>query len=405
MNVKVEVQGSGQARAYHFENDIMPILSRFGCNSAGCHGNAAGQNGFKLSVFGFDPGADYTSLVKEGRGRRVVHAAPELSLLLAKASGQKPHGGGIRLRADSAEYEVLRGWITAGTPFGEPTAQVTSVRIEPKERILRMLGQQQLRVIARYSDEREVDVTAHARFQSNQEALGSVSAEGLVAVGETPGEIAIMASYMNCVATFRALVPQPQSIVPYPPFPENNFIDGLVLAKLKKLNIAPSELCSDSDYVRRVYLDVIGTLPTADEARRFLKDQRPNSCELLVDAAAATAGVRRLLGAEVGRSFARRSAGPWPQTRLRLLPLDSREHRAEQAVRPVRARALDGGRAARRDRPGELLQGDEEARRDGEPPSRRCCWGCASPARNAIIIPTTAGARPITLACRRSSRR
>ena len=199
----------------------MPILSRFGCNSSGCHGNAEGQNGFKLSVFGFDPPADHTSLLKESRGRRIFYAAPELSLLLTKPSGQTAHGGGIRIRPESPEYELLRGWIAAGTPFGEATApHVASIRVEPKERLMTMKAPQQLRVIARFSDGREVDVTAHARFQANQEAVANVDPDGLVTAGQTPGEAAIMASYMNSVDTFRALVPRPETIAQYPPFPE-----------------------------------------------------------------------------------------------------------------------------------------------------------------------------------------
>jgi hypothetical protein len=282
--VQVEVHGPQAPRVYHFENDIVPLLSRYGCNSAGCHGNSGGQNGFKLSVFGFDAEADYNALVKEARGRRIVPSAPEASLFLAKPSGQLPHGGGIRIQAGSNEYDLIRGWIAAGTPMGDPQAsKVVAIRVEPKERVMRMKGQQQLRVIARHADGREMDVTGHARYQANQEALASVSAEGLVSVTETPGEVAIMASYMNCVDIFRAIVPRSGATAKYPAFPENNFIDGHVISKLKKLNIAPSDLCSDTDYLRRVYLDVIGTLPTAAEARRFLAERRPNKRELLVE--------------------------------------------------------------------------------------------------------------------------
>jgi hypothetical protein len=282
--VQVDIQGTQQPRVFHFENDIVPLLSRYGCNSAGCHGNSGGQNGFKFSVFGFDSEADYNALVKEARGRRVMHSAPEASLFLAKPSGRLPHGGGIRIHVGSDEYELIRGWIAAGTPRGDPLAsKVIAVRVEPKERVMRMKGQQQMRVIARHADGREMDVTGHARYQANQEALASVSAEGLVSVNETPGEVAIMASYMNCVDIFRAVVPRPDVISQYPAFPENNFIDGHVIRKLKKLNVAPSDLCGDTDYLRRIYLDVIGTLPTAGEARRFLGDKRGNKRELIVD--------------------------------------------------------------------------------------------------------------------------
>jgi hypothetical protein len=282
--VDVQVSQSTRRRQFHFENDIVPLFSRFGCNSSGCHGNSLGQNGFKLSVFGFDPTADHAALTKEDRGRRVLYSAPESSLLLRKASGSMPHGGGIRIPADSFEFETIRGWIAAGCPMGDPKApHVIGIRVEPAERQLDMKGQQQLRVIARWSDGREAEVTAHAKFQTNNEGLASVSADGLVSAGQVAGEAAIMTSYMGSVATFRALVPQAEKIANYPNLPENNFIDGLVFKKLKKLNIVPSELANDADYLRRVYLDVIGTLPTSAETRKFLADKSADKRSKLVD--------------------------------------------------------------------------------------------------------------------------
>jgi hypothetical protein len=282
--VDVQVSESARPRQFHFENDIVPLFSRFGCNSSGCHGNSLGQNGFKLSVFGFDPVADHAALTKEDRGRRVLFSSPESSLLLRKASGSMPHGGGIRIPADSFEFETIRGWIAAGCPMGDPKApHVTGIRVEPAERQLDMKGQQQLRVIARWSDGREADVTAHAKFQTNNEGLASVSADGLVSAGQVAGEAAVMASYMGSVATFRALVPRAEKIADYPKLPENNFIDGLVFKKLKKLNIIPSELADDADYLRRVYLDVIGTLPTSAETRKFLADKSGDRRSKLVD--------------------------------------------------------------------------------------------------------------------------
>jgi hypothetical protein len=270
---------------FHFENEIEPLLSRFGCNAAGCHGSAEGQNGFKLSVFGSDAGADYAALVKEGRGRRVLFAAPEHSLLLAKVSGTVAHGGGIRIRRGTAEFEALRQWIAAGAPFGDPAApRVTTIRIEPRQRLMAMKEQQQLRVTARYTDGHEVDVTAHAKYQSNYESLAAVNADGLVTVGEVPGTVAVMASYLGHVDIFQVLVPRPEKIADSAKVAENNFIDTLVLGRLRQLNLEPSALAADAEYLRRVHLDIIGTLPTPAETRRFLVDQRADKRAHLVDA-------------------------------------------------------------------------------------------------------------------------
>jgi hypothetical protein len=296
--VPVSVEGSARPRQFNFGNDITPLLSKFGCNSGGCHGKAEGQNGFKLSVFGFDPAADYAALTKEARGRRVFPAAPEHSLLLGKVGGAVAHGGGLRIPRGSGEYQTLRSWIAAGAPFGSASdPQVAGIRVEPRERLLDMrpsdepkaasprpgFYRQQLRVVARYTDGREADVTAHAKFQSNNDGLASVSPTGLVTAGEVPGEVAVMANFMGAVDVFRAIIPRAERIDHYPALPESHFIDRLVFQKLRKLNILPSELADDAEYLRRVYLDVIGTLPTAEEARRFLGNRRPDKRARLVD--------------------------------------------------------------------------------------------------------------------------
>jgi hypothetical protein len=283
-SVPVRVVGSARPREFHFENDIEPLLGRFGCNSSGCHGKAEGQNGFKLSVFGFDPAADHAALLKEGRGRRVFPAAPERSLLLTKAAGQVAHGGGLRIPAGTEAYETLRAWVAAGAPFGSADVpRVEAIRVEPAERILAVHGQQQLRVIARFTDGREADVTGHARFQSNNEAVAAVAADGLVRSADVPGEATVMAAYLNEVAGFRMLVPRP-SKVEVVKRPAHNFIDPLVDAKLRKLNVTPSDLADDYTFVRRAFLDVIGTLPTPEEVTTFVADKKADKRARLIDA-------------------------------------------------------------------------------------------------------------------------
>jgi hypothetical protein len=282
--VAVTVSGSSGPRAFHFENDILPLLSRYGCNSSGCHGKAEGQNGFKLSVFAFDPAADFSALIKESRGRRIFPAVPDKSLLLTKASGQVAHGGGNRVPVNSEAFETIRDWVAAGAPFGDANApRIASIRIEPSERVLTMHAEQQLRVMATYSDGRVRDVTTQSRFQSNNDAVAVVSAEGIVRTADVPGEAAVMASFLNEVASFRLMLPRPDK-VDFPKLSVNNFIDPLVDAKLKKLNIAPSGPVDDYTFVRRVFLDVIGTLPTPDEVRTFVKDTAKDNRAKLVDA-------------------------------------------------------------------------------------------------------------------------
>jgi hypothetical protein len=284
VRIDVQVRNARSPRRFNFENDVVPILSKFTCNSSGCHGKAEGQNGFKLSVFGFDPPADYDALTKEARGRRVFLASPERSLLLQKSSGGAPHGGGIRIRLGSPEYSTLLAWITVGVPRGDDKdTKVVSLKLTPRERIMTMRAAQQLRAVACYSDGHEEDVTPLAKFQSNNDALAAVNESGLVTVGDVPGQVAVMASYMGAVDVFRAIVPRSERIENYPQLAEHNFIDRLVHAQLRKLNIAPAEVCDDATFLRRAYLDVIGTLPTVAEARAFLADVRADKRQRLVD--------------------------------------------------------------------------------------------------------------------------
>jgi hypothetical protein len=278
------VAAGDEQRPLNFENDIVPILSRFNCNASGCHGKAEGQNGFKLSVFGFDPAADHRALTMEGRGRRVFPASPEQSLVLLKAGGGMPHGGGVRIPPDRPEYETLKAWIAQGCPRGAADApRAVKIEVSPAEREMGIGQSQPLVVMATYSDGKQLDVTRLARFQSNHEGLATVSEEGVVTTGQTPGIVAVMASFADNVGVFRVVIPRAAKIDPFPAVTEHNFIDKHVYKRLAQLQIVPADVCSDAEFLRRVYLDLIGTLPTADEARRFLADQRTNRRALLVD--------------------------------------------------------------------------------------------------------------------------
>ena len=268
----------------NFENDIIPILSRYRCNTSGCHGKAEGQNGFKLSVFGFDPTSDYQSIAMEGRGRRIFPASPSSSLILRKMSGGTPHGGGIPINTDRPEYRTMLDWIQQGLPIGtDEDPVVVSLELTPRQRVFKMGETQQLRAMATLSDGRQIDVTELTQFQTNSPNQAVVDALGHVTAGQSPGTAAVMATYMGQVDVLQVFVPRSESIDSYPETRQENFIDGHVLENLKKLNIIPSGHCDDEQFLRRVYIDMIGTLPSSEEAREFLNSKKTNKRELLVD--------------------------------------------------------------------------------------------------------------------------
>jgi len=271
--VPVRVRDVERFPPVHFTNDVAPLFSKYGCNSGGCHGKSSGQNGFRLSVFGFDPEADYDALVKEARGRRVFPAAPEHSLLLLKPTGKTAHGGGRRIDSDSHDYLLLHEWIKQGMPTGAAGApRLTGLRVHPSERVLGLGADQQILVTAFFSDGSERDVTTAASYRSNAEQVAAVDARGRAHSGSVPGEAAINVHYMGQVAVVRLQVPRPDAPRIYPNLPANNHIDELVWAKLKTMGILPSEPAGDAVFLRRTYLSVLGTLPRPDEVRAFLSD-------------------------------------------------------------------------------------------------------------------------------------
>lgn len=278
----IHVEGVEHQIPINFKNQIVPIFTKLGCNSGGCHGKASGQNGFKLSLLGFYPDEDHEFLVKENRGRRLSPTSPSDSLLLMKATGRSPHGGGKRMEVDSYEFRLIARWIEQGTPYGsEKDAYVTGIKCLPEGRVMDRGADQQITVIAAYSDGTTEDVTRMALFEANDTEMAEATNTGMVKTLDLAGEVAIMARYQGQVSTFRATIPLGADIAAIPP--SKNFIDEAVFGKLKVLGIPPSPLADDATFLRRVSIDVTGTLPSEDQVRAFLADTDPAKRDKLVD--------------------------------------------------------------------------------------------------------------------------
>src|SRR5438552_3889738 len=257
----------GGAHPTSFELDVLPILTAKGCNQGACHGKSRGQNGFQLSLLGFDPDFDYAALTQQARGRRVFPAAPQRSLMLQKATATLPHGGGVRIEPGSADYEVILNWIAAGAPRRvESEPKLVSVAIAEPEKFVQPGEEFSLQVTATYSDGTTRDVTSRTQFQSSEMGIVSVDAAGRVKAGPIPGEATIMARYMYVIAVCHVAIPLPGTVSDelYASLPRQNFIDEQVWAKLKSLRITPSPPAEDAKFLRRVYVDGIGRLPTPE---------------------------------------------------------------------------------------------------------------------------------------------
>jgi hypothetical protein len=284
LKVPVRVHGFEHYPPVHFAIDVIPILSKLGCNSGGCHGRASGQNGFKLSVFGFDPAGDYDAIVKQARGRRVFPSSPASSLILAKPSGGVPHGGGMRLARNSLDYQLLYEWVDQGMPVGDANAaRLVGLRVSPQERELTAGGQQQILATAVYSDGSLRDVSAAALYSGNAPHIAEVDSQGLIRCGQAPGEAAITVNYMGQVAAVQIQSPRAGGPQPYPDLPVQNEIDPFVWKKLRKMGLLPSELADDATFLRRATLDCLGTLPAPDEVRAFLADASPDKRSKWID--------------------------------------------------------------------------------------------------------------------------
>ena len=268
-----------------FRNDVQPVLAKFGCSSGSCHGALAGKGGLKLSLHGYDTMHDYLNITRQARGRRIELADPGRSLLLAKPTAAIPHKGGLRFSVDSHEYQVLSRWIAQGAQAPtDDDRQVERIELRPVHTTQQPGSNQQVTVTAYYNDGSERDVTHWAKYTSANETVAKVDEQGLVAI-QGYGEGAVTAWYQSKIAIAQVTSPYSRDVAAnvYADAPRRNLIDELSLKKLEELNLAPSPRSEDSEFLRRAYLDTIGTLPSAREARQFLDDASTDKRDKLIE--------------------------------------------------------------------------------------------------------------------------
>jgi hypothetical protein len=281
-SIAVKVENITPEPKISYDEHVVPVLTKAGCNMGSCHAAQYGQGGFKLSVFGFAPDQDHAQMVRDREGRRVDRLQPEQSLLLLKPTMQVAHGGGKRLVPGSPDFKLLAAWLAGGAPGPDAkAAKVKSVEVQPKQRVGEQGFRQQLRVVATYQDGKQRDVTHWAKFDSMDEAVVMVTPEGkFTTIGR--GQAPIMVRFEGQADICTALVPFSKS-VELTGWQDNNYVDTLAAAKFRELGIEPSPVCDDATFLRRAFLDAIGTVPTIEEARAFLASTDPDKRPKLVD--------------------------------------------------------------------------------------------------------------------------
>lgn len=268
-----------------FRNQVQPILARYGCSSGACHGAAAGQGGFKLSLRGYDNEGDFQTITRSAQGRRVCLDDPARSLILLKATKQAAHKGGERFKANSPEYKVIADWIAAGCQPPKPTdTKIERIEVSPSHVSLKPEAKSPLKITAFFNDGHQEDVTRWAKYTAGNSSVATVDDDGLVKVNGH-GEGSVTAWYLSRLAIATISVPYEKPVKPevFASLQPRNFIDQRVLEKLQELNLPPSELCTDSEFIRRSFIDTIGVLPTAEETRQFLDDPSTGKRDLLIE--------------------------------------------------------------------------------------------------------------------------
>ena len=267
-----------------FLRDVIPILTKSGCAGSNCHGSIRGKNGFKLSLFGYDPDLDYVAITQASDGRRIDHDEPEQSLILRKPTFQMAHGGGVRFKVGSLEYAAILEWIEDGATFDSPNSpRLESLRVEPQKITLVGIGSKaQLSAIASYTDGSRQDITGKVQYNANDESVVEVDRTGEIK-SLRAGEAAIMVRTLGKAVAARIEVVAEPPMQDYPEIPRHDFIDEFVFSKLRRLNVIPSELSTDNEFLRRVYLDTVGVLPTLEETEEFLASDDPQKRSKLID--------------------------------------------------------------------------------------------------------------------------
>jgi hypothetical protein len=281
---EVQLPNGATVKKVDFERHVMGVLGRMGCNSGSCHGSFQGKGGMRLSLFGYDPEKDYLALTRDAEGRRVNRTNPDASLMLLKATGQIEHGGQVRFRKGSWVYQLLREWIADGAEWHKGSGDIASIGVNPPEYAFPKPGLTgQLRVEATFSDGSKEDITPLCDFRSNDDTVVEVTPLGQVKALQ-PGDTAVIVSYRGNVLPVRVLAPfEAAADFRYPDLPEVNAIDHEVFAKLKRLNIVPSDLAGDNEFLRRVTIDTVGSLPSPQEVRDFLADTKPDKRARKID--------------------------------------------------------------------------------------------------------------------------
>lgn len=282
----IQVSKVEQDRIVSFPNDVVPVFTRNHCNAGACHAKSTGQNGFQLSLLGYEPESDYDFIVRHSRGRRVSPSAPENSLLLLKASGEIPHQGGARLDKNGPDYETIVRWIESGLKYRpENDADVERIEIFPKSIVTTPKSKQQIAVTAYFSDGSVRDITRMAQYEANQPDMAEASETGLISLQDKTGKTAVIVRFQEHIDTFTATIPVSNE-APQLPTPKN-FIDEHIFKQLSLMGLPPSRGVSDSVFLRRVTLDIAGRLPTLEETNTFLAstdaEKRSKKIDQLLD--------------------------------------------------------------------------------------------------------------------------